>query len=152
MAAPSGERWAHLDVLAWEAFLASAQAARNGHALAADVAWLVSYRALAAPGTAARCPHVLAALPTDVLAAVLRLAGAVTPLARATSQEAASEVPAGRPWVTIPEAARALGVGRHGARAACRRGALTAARGPNGEWRIDREALDEYRRTHGKDY
>lgn len=45
MAAPSGERWAHLDVLAWEAFLASAAQARNGHALA--------YPALAAPVTAA---------------------------------------------------------------------------------------------------
>jgi hypothetical protein len=142
-AAPSHERVCHLDVLAWEAALGPA--AGNGRALPADVVWTVSRRALAAPVTAARCPHLRAALPPGVLAAVLRAAGAVpvTPLAAPASQEARSGT--GREWLTSREAARALGLTVHGARAAARRGRLTAARGPGGEWRIDPASVTEYR-------
>ena len=152
MAAPSHERTCHLDVLAWEALLASAGVARNGYALDPGVVWLVSYRALAAPGTAAHCPNVRAALPADVLAAVLRLAevpASVTPLAAGASQEAASEAEAGRSWLTTREAARALGCTAHGARAACRRGRL-AGTVVDGKWRIDPASLEEYRRSHAR--
>ena len=41
VAAPSHERTCHLDVLAWEALLASAGVARNGYALDPGVVWLM---------------------------------------------------------------------------------------------------------------
>jgi hypothetical protein len=43
------------------------------------VAWLVSYDAIRAPATAARCPAVLAVLAPEVAAAVSRLAGLPPP-------------------------------------------------------------------------
>jgi excisionase family DNA binding protein len=139
---PSLERMAHLTLLAWE--LALASEARNGHPLPADVRWCVQRLALADPLTAARCPQVRRALPPDVRAAVLALAAApVTAPAGQASQPSGSE--AGPEWLTVQEAAQALGVSAHGVRAACRRGRLDATRGPAG-WRIRAASVQEYRR------
>ena len=154
MRAPSHERVCALDVLAWEAALASAAASRNGHALPADVQWLVSHRALAAPVTAAACPHVRAALPPDVRAAVLALAAApVTVVAATPSQRAGSQLPDGvaaSGHLGSREAAQALRMSDHGARAACRRGTLCATKDDGGRWLIAAADVDEYRRTHGE--
>jgi hypothetical protein len=146
MAAPRYERVCELDLLAWEAALQAAAATRNGHGLPADAVWVISARALAAPATAARCPHVRAALPADVRAAVLRMAAdhqGVRQLAGEASEPAHSP-PTDRPWTTA-EAATALRITTHGARDACRRGALTADHDPaTGRWRIAAGSVAQY--------
>jgi hypothetical protein len=140
MPAPTPERVAHLTVCAWE--LALAAQSRNGAPLPADVAWCVEAAALSAPGTAARCPRVLAVLAPEARATV-HAAQAVTAPPPPPSQTASSEE---RPWMTSIEAAQALGIGEHGARAAARRGRVAATHGPGGRWEIDRASLAEYQR------
>jgi hypothetical protein len=135
----------------WELALTTLPANGAGP-LPPDVAWLLSAVAVSAPAAAVRCPRVLAALPPGAREEVRLLAERdspsetlfappVTATAREASPEADSET------LTTQEAGRALGITTHGARAACRRGHL-AGTVVDGKWRIDRAALEDYRRDH----
>ena len=150
-APPSLDRMGEITVKVWELALTTVPA-NGGGRLPPDVAWLLQAVALSAPATAARCPRVLAAVPTEVAAAVRRLAGAapVTPLAAGASQEAASETLTGRPWLTTAEAARALHLTSHAVAPPAAGAAWPPPAAPAATWRIGPASLEQYRRSHAR--
>jgi Helix-turn-helix domain len=104
----------------------------SGLAVPPDVARALGEVALGSPATAARCPRLLAALPADVRAAVLRQASG-PPVSEIGNGVA--DLPH---WLTVREAAELAGITAHGIRDRCRRGRLTATKHRvTGEWRID---------------
>jgi hypothetical protein len=136
-------RMAHLTLVAFECAL-SAGDGNGGAAPTAEVRYTLGRLALAAPGTAARCPHVRHALPPDALAFVLASAAPATPPAPPATCAADS----GTARVGARAAARRLGVSAQAVRAAAKRGTLPGARDKvTGEWRFTRAAVDDYRRT-----
>jgi excisionase family DNA binding protein len=131
--------------------------ARNGRTLRADDPRrdTAARLALAAPITAVDlCPTLLDIAGPVVTAQVRELA--VTEVARQASQAAALREIAAPVLVTsatgnatgplsTPEVARLVGLHSHAVRAAIRRGRLAADKDESGEWRITREAVDEWR-------
>jgi excisionase family DNA binding protein len=131
--------------------------ALNGRGLTADDPRrvLAAKLALAAPIAALSfCPALLRSAGPDVTAQVRELA--VTEVARQASQAAALRETAAPLLVTAasgsvtgplstPEVARLVGLNSHAVRAAIRRGRLAADKDESGEWRITRQAVDEWR-------
>ncbi|MGH3825776.1 MAG: helix-turn-helix domain-containing protein [Pseudonocardiaceae bacterium] len=152
MTAPDIERIAHLHLAAWEVALRTA--ARNGHPPHPDMAWILDRVALSNPQAAVRCGRVLAVLDPEVRDAVTRLAAEHTPPdlpdVTAPPGEAAPDADsAAGMWLAPSEAARVLGIGTPGVRAALRRGTLQGYRDKQG-WHIEAASAQEYaRRRHG---
>src|SRR5947209_4806996 len=109
---------AALSVLAFEAAL-SAGGRNGGSQPAPDVRYTIGRLAMAAPDTAARCPHVRTALDPAVLAVVIAHVSArpATPPAATPPQPADSAMGS-------TEAARLLGITSQAVRAAAKRGTL----------------------------
>lgn len=136
---------------AWCAFALEGQfrrRARNGLGLPfGDRRRLLAIKlALAAPIAAdTLCPALLRAAGPEVTARVCELAA--TELARQARQPAAPDgvtpVPPPGP-LTAPEVGRLTGLTADAVRAAIRRGRLAADK-ESGEWRIERQAVDEWR-------
>jgi hypothetical protein len=134
-------RMAALSVLAFEAAL-SAQSS-NGAGPTGEVRYTLGRLAMAAPATAARCPHVRAVLPAEVLAAVT---------AQVSVRPATPDRPQPpRPAVSVQEAARALAITPAAVRAAAGRGRLRGSKSrATGEWSFAVADLETYRRTRAK--
>jgi hypothetical protein len=108
----------------------------NGRAVPPDVAYVLAAIALGAPATAARCPHLLAVLATDVRATVFGLASAP----RATGSGTGWPVLADS--LTAGEAAQRLGITADAVRKRCRRGQLAATKHLTDAWRIDPASIE----------
>ena len=138
-------RMAALSLVAFEVAL-NTSASNGGAPPTAEVAYTVGRLAMAAPGTAARCPHVRAALAPEVLAVVIAHVSAVPATPPAAPRPEAVDSPMGS-----TAAARLLGVTTAAVRAAAQRGTLRGAKSAvTGEWTFSAADVAEYGRTHGR--
>lgn len=101
--------------------------------------------ALAAPGAAARCPELLAAVGPRVALEVNAQAAALA------ASETAAAVSGGARWITTAQAARLLGLAPDSVRWLLRRGALQGRRVEQG-WQVAACAVTAYaeRRRYGE--
>jgi hypothetical protein len=106
-----------------------------------DVRRALTWLALAAPGTAARCPRLLELCGPQARATVLALASA-TPASAFAPQHAGQASSA----VGVKGAADLLGISPQAVRLAAAKGSLTATKHPaTGEWRFSVADVEAYR-------